>query len=51
MIVVLTSNYDAGILQFAVQMNSELQKMKDEMVLFGPGQSGLSGVGIEVYAR
>jgi glycosyltransferase involved in cell wall biosynthesis len=51
MVIILTSNYDAGILQFAVQMKDEFTKIKGKAVLFAPEQSGLAGDEIELYER
>ena len=51
MIVVLTSNYNAGILQLALQMKNELKKIFGDSILFVPIQSNLSGEDIELYDR
>ena len=39
MVIVLTSNYDAALLQMAVQMKNEFKKIYGEAVAFVPNQS------------
>lgn len=52
LVIVLTSNYDAGILQMAVQMKKEFEKMFGEAILFAPDQAKLSNWdGIVTYQR
>jgi len=51
MVIVLTSNYNAGILQLAVQMKNELRKIYGKTILFVPDESNLKGDDIETYRR
>lgn len=50
-VVILTSNYDAGILQFAVQMKKEFNKLFNRVILFVPSIADCDGHDIESYLR
>ena len=52
MIVVLTSNYDVGVLQLAFQMKKEFRKICGESVVFVPDQAKLNeNENVETYER
>ena len=52
MIIVLTSNYDAAMLQLAFQMRKEFRKIYGDAIVFVPDQANLNEKDdVEIYSR